>query len=77
MEKNEKFFFKNGKEWNILNGKERGAQPWNYYMEWPRGVNCIKTGGGRTLCTLHRAGATGCRGYMRDSRLEIKSGRHP
>ena len=23
-------------------------------MERLRGVNCIKTGGGRTLCTLHR-----------------------
>ena len=23
-------------------------------MEWPRGVNCVKTGVGRTLCTLHR-----------------------
>ena len=23
-------------------------------MERPRGVNCIKAGGGRTLCTLHR-----------------------
>ena len=24
-------------------------------MEWPRGVNCVKAGGGRTLSTLHRA----------------------
>ena len=23
-------------------------------MERPRGLNCTKTGGGRTLCTLHR-----------------------
>ena len=28
MEKNGTFFFKNGKERNVLNGKERGAQPW-------------------------------------------------
>ena len=25
-------------------------------MERPRRVNCVKTGGGRTLCTLHRGG---------------------
>ena len=24
-------------------------------MERPRGVNCVKTGGGRTLCTIHQA----------------------
>ena len=24
-------------------------------MEWPRGVNFVKAGGGRALCTLHRA----------------------
>ena len=22
-------------------------------MEWPRGVNWIKTGGGRAMCTVH------------------------
>ena len=28
--------------------------PWrNYTMERPRGMNCVKTGGGRTLCTVH------------------------
>ena len=30
MEKNGKFFFKNGKERNIPNGKERSAKPWRY-----------------------------------------------
>ena len=25
-------------------------------MERPRRVNCVKTGGGRTLCTFHRGG---------------------
>ena len=43
-------------------------------MERPRGVNCIKTGGGRTLCTLHRGeglyGSVSYMGYMRDSRLK-------
>ena len=24
-------------------------------MEWPRGVNFVTAGGGRALCTLHRA----------------------
>ena len=35
----------------------RGEQWKNYNMERPRGVNCVKTGGGRTSkeCTLHRA----------------------
>ena len=26
-------------------------------MEWPRGVNCAKTAGGRTFCTLHQRGS--------------------
>ena len=31
------------------------ALPWrNYNMELPRGVNCIRMGGGRELCTLDR-----------------------
>ena len=30
-EKNGTFFFENGKERNVPNGKERGAQPWS----WP------------------------------------------
>ena len=50
-------------------------------MERPRGVNCIKTAGGRRLCTLHRGkglyGQVRYWGYMRDSRLEIYAGRHP
>ena len=40
-------------------------------MERPRGVNCIKTGGGSALCTLHRGeglyGQVRFRGYVRDS----------
>ena len=39
--------------------------------ERPRGVNFIKTGGGRTLCTLHPVERTvrlgSLQGYMRDS----------
>ena len=30
MEKNVTFSFKNAKERNVLNGKERSAQPWSY-----------------------------------------------
>ena len=48
-------------------------------MERNMGVNCVKTGSGRTLCTLHRGkglyGQVRYRGYMRYSRLESKSGR--
>ena len=49
----------------------RGEQWRNYNMERPRGVNCVKTVGGRTLCSLHRAeelyGLARYRGYMIDS----------
>ena len=49
-------------------------------MERPRRVNFIYSSGGDPLCTLHRAeglyGKVRYRGYMRDSRLKSKSGRH-
>ena len=35
MEKNGTFFFKNGKECNVPNGKERSAQPWrNVFFDY-------------------------------------------
>ena len=47
-------------------------------MERPRGVNCIRPGGGSALCTLHPGeglyGQVRYRGYMRDSPLETLSG---
>ena len=49
-------------------------------MERPRGVNLIYSGGGDSLCTSHRAEGmyrqVSNSGYMRDSRLKSKSGRH-
>ena len=41
MEKNGTFLLKNGKERNVPNGKERGAQPWlKFPMTWSK-LNCI------------------------------------